>query len=86
MARSFILPRYYAVNFRCNIGQYSYVVFLMRLIAMLVLLSGCVSTDYADKKAYDEITIKGHKYLLVKSPDFDGLALSHAGHCRGKHY
>lgn len=54
--------------------------------AAILLLSGCVSTDYADKKAYDEITIKGHIYIFVKSPDFDGLALSHAGHCRAKHY
>ena len=54
--------------------------------AFILLLSGCVSTDYADKKAYDEITIKGHEYLLVKSDGFDGLALSHAGHCRAKHY
>ena len=83
---SFILPLYYAVNFYCDTGQYSHMVFSMKLIVILLLLSGCASTNYANKKAYDEITIKGHKYLLVKSPDFDGLALSHAGHCSAKHY
>lgn len=58
---------------------------LMRYL-LILLLAGCTSIDYANKKAYQEITIKGHSYIFVKSPDFDGLALAHAGHCRGKHY
>jgi len=58
---------------------------VLKWVAIL-LLSGCVSTDYANKKAYDKIEVEGHIYIFVKSPDFDGLALSHAGHCRAKHY
>ena len=54
--------------------------------AAILILSCCVSTDYANKKAYDKIEVEGHIYIFVKSPDFDGLALSHAGHCRAKHY
>ena len=53
---------------------------------LILLLSGCVSTDYADKKAYDKIEVEGHIYIFVKSPDFDGLAIAHSGGCRGKHY
>ena len=53
---------------------------------IILLLSGCASTDYSNKKAYDEITAKGHTYIFFKSPNFDGLAIAHAGHCRAKHY
>ena len=54
--------------------------------AAILLMSGCASTDYVNKKAYDKIEIEGHIYIFVKSPDFDGLAIAHAGHCRAKHY
>ena len=59
---------------------------MMKIFIMLLLLASCTSIDYTNKKAYQEITIKGHSYIFVKSPDFDGLALAHAGGCRAKHY
>ena len=61
-------------------------VFSMKLIVILLLLSGCASTDYVNKKAYDKIEVEGHIYIFVKSPDFDGLAIAHSGGCRAKHY